>query len=162
LDWHLNVERLNQSLTLLANLGVIAGIVFLVLELQQNTEMMRAQSRADMSRDVGNLLSLHVNDPAYIDAMTRGMRGEALTEVEASQFRRTYNAMIWHWNNLEYQHRAGLYPTSEYRLQMNIIRTDLSRLSGFNDHWCAQKTANASVELIESIEAGSDGVSCEQ
>ena len=158
----MKVERLNHWLTLLANFGVLAGIVFLALELQQNTEMMRAQSRADMSRDVGNLLSLHVNDPAYIDAMSRGLRGEELTDIEASQFRRTYNAMIWHWNNLEYQHRAGLYPTSEYRLQMNIIRSDLSRLAGFKDLWCAQKAANASVELIESIEAGSEGVSCEK
>jgi len=161
LDKHLKVERLNQWLTLLANLGVIAGIVFLALELQQNTEMIRAQSRADMSRDVGNLLSLHVNDPEYIDAMSRGLHGETLTEIEAVQFRRTYNAMIWHWNNLEYQHRAGLYPTSEYRLQMNIIRRDISQLSGFNKHWCASKAANASVELIESVEADPNGVNCE-
>ena len=162
MDYQLNVERLNRWLTLLANVGVLAGIAFLVLELQQNTEMMRAQSRADMSRDVGNLLSMHVNDPAYIDAMGRGLRGDKLTEIEASQFSRTYNAMIWHWNNLEYQHRAGLYPTSEYRLQMNIIRSDLSRLKGFREHWCGEKAANASAELIESVEGGPDGVSCEK
>ena len=160
-DNQLNFERVNQWLALLANLGVLVGIAFLVLELRQNTDMMRAQSRADMSRDVGNLLSMHVNDPAYIDAMGRGLRGEELTEIEASQFSRTYNAMIWHWNNLEYQHRAGLYPTTEYRLQMNIIRSDLSRLEGFREHWCAEKAANASIELIESVEAGPDGVSCE-
>ena len=158
----MNVERVNQRLSLLANLGVIAGIAFLALELQQNTEMVRAQSRADMSRDTGNLLAMHVNDPAYIDAMGRGLRGDALTDIEASQFRRTYNAMIWHWNNLEFQHRAGLYPTSEYRLQMNVIRSDISRLGGFRNHWCTQKATNASAELIESVEAGSEGDFCEQ
>ena len=113
----MDADQLSRWLTLGANIGVIAGIVFLGLELRQNADLMRAQWRAEMSRDTVNLLSLNVNDPSYIDVLGRGLRGEELTGVENSQFRRTYNAFIWHWNNLEYQHRVGLYPESEYRLQ---------------------------------------------
>ena len=36
---------LGQSMTILANLGVIAGIFFLAVEVQQNTGMMEAQTR---------------------------------------------------------------------------------------------------------------------
>ncbi len=98
----MDADQLSRWLTLGANIGVIAGIVFLGLELRQNADLMRAQSRAEMSRDTVNLLSLNVNDPSYIDVLGRGLRGEELTGVENSQFRRTYNAFIWHWNNLEY------------------------------------------------------------
>ena len=38
------VEKLNQWLTLLANVGVLAGIVFLAVELQQNTQELKLQS----------------------------------------------------------------------------------------------------------------------
>ena len=43
------MDRLNQWLTLLANIGVIVGIVFLAFEIQQNTEMMKAQTRDSMA-----------------------------------------------------------------------------------------------------------------
>jgi len=39
--------KLNNWLTLAANIGVIAGIVLLVLEIRQNTDLMRAQIAMD-------------------------------------------------------------------------------------------------------------------
>ena len=38
------MEKLNQWLTLIANFGVIAGFVFLAVEIRQNTEALRAES----------------------------------------------------------------------------------------------------------------------
>ncbi len=37
--------ELGQAITILANVGVIAGIVFLAVELQQNNELLTAQAR---------------------------------------------------------------------------------------------------------------------
>jgi len=37
--------ELGQTITILANFGVIAGIVFLGIELQQNNDLMEAQAR---------------------------------------------------------------------------------------------------------------------
>ena len=39
----MNSEKLNSWLTLGANIGVLIGLVLLIVEIQQNTEMMRAQ-----------------------------------------------------------------------------------------------------------------------
>ena len=36
---------LGQTITILANIGVIAGIVFLGLEIRQNNELMAAEAR---------------------------------------------------------------------------------------------------------------------
>ena len=38
------MERLNQWLTLVANFGVIAGFIFLAVEIRQNTEALHAES----------------------------------------------------------------------------------------------------------------------
>jgi len=40
---------LGQTLTILANVGVLAGILLLVFELNQNREMMRAQTRSELA-----------------------------------------------------------------------------------------------------------------
>ena len=46
----MNADNVNKWLTLSANIGVVIGLVLLVIEIGQNTEMMRAQinqSRTD-------------------------------------------------------------------------------------------------------------------
>ena len=40
----MSFKRLNQWLTLFANLGVLLGIIFLVIEINQNTEAIRIES----------------------------------------------------------------------------------------------------------------------
>ena len=79
---------LGQTLTILANVGVIAGIAFLAVELRQNNEMMRAQTRGELSRDSVDQIRLNVNDPVFADVLLRGDRGEELSEVEQSQYGR--------------------------------------------------------------------------
>ena len=41
----MNLERLNHWLALVANFGVLIGVIFLAVEMQQNTEATNAQSR---------------------------------------------------------------------------------------------------------------------
>jgi len=41
----MNPERLNHWLALVANIGVLIGVIFLAVEMQQNTEAINAQSR---------------------------------------------------------------------------------------------------------------------
>lgn len=41
----MNVDQINRWLMLAANIGVIAGIVFLAVEIQQNNELMASQAR---------------------------------------------------------------------------------------------------------------------
>ncbi len=40
----MNLDRLNQGLTLVANLGVIVGIIFLVIGIDQNTKATMASA----------------------------------------------------------------------------------------------------------------------
>jgi len=41
----MKISAVNEVFSLIANIGVIASIVFLGLEMQQNTEMMQSQTR---------------------------------------------------------------------------------------------------------------------
>ena len=52
----MKIEAVNEGVSLKANIGVIASTVFLGLEMQQNTEMMRSQTRNSI---VENQLSFY-------------------------------------------------------------------------------------------------------
>lgn len=154
----MDANRLNRWLTLGANVGVLIGIVFLALELRQNSELMRAQTRAQMSQDTVSMLTLGVDNAEYMDVIVRGLVGEELTGREAAQFRRTYNAWIWHWNNLAYQRRVGLYDEAEFDLQIDVIRADMETFPGMKKHWCG--TRGASRELLDAIQASEREAYC--
>lgn len=158
----MDTDRVNRWLTLVANAAVIAGIVFLGLELRQNTEMMRAQSRTDMSQGAIHLMTLNVNDKVYVEAMLRGFQGKALDEIEEEQLHRTLIAWTEYWDNVAYLHGVGLYDDDEFFQHMSVIRDELEYLPGWKAHWCEMRLWNASEALIEVIEGGSDGDFCKE
>jgi hypothetical protein len=50
--------ELGQTITILANLSVIAGIVFLAYEIRQNSESLRAQTRTDITANSGSIIEM--------------------------------------------------------------------------------------------------------
>jgi hypothetical protein len=156
----MDANLVNKWLTLAANIGVIAGIIFLALELRQNSELMRAESRTAMAQDLISLMTMNINDTSYVDTIYRGLLGEELTELEQEQFYRTQTAWIWHWNNLAYLHRVGLYDDAEYALQIESIRAEMDGLPGMKKHWCDNSRGAVNPELIEAIEGTSGGNFC--
>lgn len=90
---------LGQTIQLLANVGVIAGIAFLGLELQQNNELLEAQVRRDrlVSRSGPSTLELSSVDIAALDF--KALTGQPFTEQERFNFQIyvIYNFMTWEW-----------------------------------------------------------------
>jgi len=73
---------LGQTITILANLGVIAGIVFLAVELRQNNELLQAQSRADSNdRIIGTAVAVYENTD-LARAVAKARMGQELSEAE--------------------------------------------------------------------------------
>ena len=52
----MKISAINEGVSLTANIGVIESIIFLGLEMQQNTAMMQSQTRNSI---VGNQLSFY-------------------------------------------------------------------------------------------------------
>jgi hypothetical protein len=62
----MDLNKANQWLTLAANLGVIAGIIFLGLEVRQNTQAQLAESRQQMMEADLSILSHFIEYPQII------------------------------------------------------------------------------------------------
>ena len=80
--------ELGQAITILANVGVIAGIVFLGYEMRQNTQVARQEAYNSFTQSVTDLNTTIVANPqlaGLIARVARGERREALTPSEQMQ-----------------------------------------------------------------------------
>lgn len=68
----MDLKKLNIWLTLAANIGVLTGIIFLAIEIRQNSDAIRAQTRAQLAEEVTELFSVNMNDQEYASVLMRG------------------------------------------------------------------------------------------
>ena len=118
----LESDRLNRWLTLGANIGVLIGIVLLLLELDQNSDLLRAQihqARADTH--VGQRLNEGESEKLTAIRMKLAKNGyskdvtsvDVLTPEELFRFRQYIAARHTDLDNLFYQYQQG-YLDEEY------------------------------------------------
>ncbi len=74
---------LGQAIQTLANLGVIAGIVFLAVEISQNNDELASQSRNTLYQMRADLQEAYIyNRGGIADLDGKAARGEPLTQIE--------------------------------------------------------------------------------
>lgn len=104
-----------QLIQVIANFGVIAGIVFLAVELQQNNALLEAQARATRAQVRIDAYDHAVNNPALLGAQL-----EALSELDRLMLRASAEAMLTRWQYVFGEWRAELIdeddvPTGNWR-----------------------------------------------
>ncbi len=77
--------ELGQTITILANLGVIAGIVFLGIELRQNNELLSAQVRSTRVDNRVSITDILFENPEVIELLGRDT--SSLSQVELDRIR---------------------------------------------------------------------------
>jgi hypothetical protein len=77
---------LGQMISVLANIGVIAGIAFLAVELRQNNDELRIQARQNVYEMQAEIQrNFFRNDGGLADLYFKEVEGENLTRVESSR-----------------------------------------------------------------------------
>ena len=76
---------LGQTITILANIGVIAGIVFLAVELRQNNEIQSAQVRSTRVDNRAAITEMLFENPEVIEFL--GKDRSSLSQVELDRIR---------------------------------------------------------------------------
>lgn len=83
----MKTKKVNKWITLIANLGVVGGLVFVGLEIQQNTTQIRADASYSINEALSNLNSAIYNDPIFADIVVRGEENlSSLSLAEQRQF----------------------------------------------------------------------------
>ncbi len=129
-------NRLANWISIAANVAVFAGLILLVLELQQTRDLTRAQIRDELSDGIFDLLMYTANNPQLADLMVRADSGAELTTAEQFQYASRIRAMYRYFENVHYQYRSGLYETSEFRRQTIAWKNYVGRSKAAVDVWC--------------------------
>lgn len=78
---------LGQAISIFANVGVIAGIVFLGIELRQNNELSRAEAQRARAAIVSENFRSVTENPEIASVLLRDSQGDSLTDLELFQAR---------------------------------------------------------------------------
>jgi hypothetical protein len=133
----MNSERLNRWLTLGANVATLFGLLLVIIQLEQNRELMRAQVRHDMAAGIVELLNSAAGNSQLTSVLRRGGLGEDLTPDEKMQFQQRTNALFRYWEDVHYQYRQGLFAESEFSAQKEAWRGYLAWSKGSVAYWCS-------------------------
>lgn len=144
----MNKTDLGQALTILANLGVIAGIIFLGMELRQSQLLARAQMQNELTLETQEIQRSDMNGP-MAGILVRNRIGDPLSEEE--RFRLGIWQSLWnsHTENLFFQYQEGLYDKESLdRALSNVLRA----VPGFRDRIC-RSTSTMSPDLRSYLQA---------
>jgi hypothetical protein len=150
---------LGQGLGILANLGVIAGILLLVFELSQNRDMMRAQIRNELARSLPDFLSLVIDNREFADVMVQANEGEPLSDTDALRVNTYLELSFRYWENVHYQYRQDLYDESEFSRHKDTMAAVIDGSPSMYSYWCAERLLY-SVPFMEFMDELLGGPSC--
>lgn len=145
----METERLIRWLTIGANLAILVGLVLVLVELNQNRLMMRAQIRHDLSMGIVELLNTPANNRQLSDVLYRAESGEELSGPDLFQFQLRTNALFRYWENVHYQYRMGLYDRTEFEKQRDAWKVFFINSQANRDYWCDVRTLYSSEFMNE-------------
>ena len=94
---------LGQTVGILTNVGVIAGIILLAIELRQNNELMAAEARFNRLSIQTASITLAVEHPDLAEFCVRSQNGGDLTAAETYRLQSYWSRLFanMHWTYLE-------------------------------------------------------------
>ena len=95
---------LGQTITILANVGVIAGIIFLGVELQQNNELLKAEAGYNLLQNRLAIRTKIIDQSDLTGLLVKISSGQTLTAAEEreSEAYLELNFLQWQWEFQEY------------------------------------------------------------
>lgn len=141
-----------QTVTVLANLGVIVGIVFLVLELQQNNQQLELQSYQAWV-DANMQINAQMSDPERSKILALGYSDSRdLSEETFIAFAMINTSVMQMAQSTNFLYRSGSLSRGLWESEMNRAAAILS-LPGARAWWDAGGRTQLSPEFVELIES---------
>lgn len=107
----------HQAISTVANIGVIASIIFLGFQLQQNNQLMASEARATYASMDQTGWGLIIDHPNLVAALIKDRKGEPLTEVEEYRLNALWMQGLAQWQFRYLEDRASTpWVTGQRRL----------------------------------------------
>jgi hypothetical protein len=106
-----------QLVQMIANLGVIASIVFLAIQVQQNSAVQRAEARAIRAQIRIDGAFARAANPALLTAALKQRNGEQLSEMDELLLGIDARGVLFGWQYIYGEFREGLIESADVPIQ---------------------------------------------
>lgn len=130
----MNIDNLNKWFMFVTNLGVLLGIVFLGIEIQQNSDLMKiqiSQARADSIFAAQESL---YNSEYAIPSLMKTFADQQLSIEDSARVESMMRAMHRIQENFLLQIRAGMLPEASLESIRNFLN-EIARSQILRDIW---------------------------
>jgi len=114
--------------------AVVLSLIFLGVEVQQNSLLMRSQIRDSVTDKQIAFYSILGENADASEIISRGLLGSELSPAESSQFLHWSNAALRMWENEWFQYQNGLFDEDEFTPRMEVWR-GMTQFPGFRNMW---------------------------
>ena len=152
----MNLDSTNRWLTLVANIGVLAGIIFLAYELQQNTVATQLEAASNFNASFSEIELFIAGNPEFAELLTRGREGEEITGVDQLRLTVFYNQILRQWQFTHFQYLSDAVDEDNWQAQRAFMVEIISGDLGLLNHWRNFKHQYSSAfnNVLESITEG--------
>lgn len=147
----LNSDNVNKWLTILADTGVVIGLVLLIVEIQQNTEMMRAQINQSRTEAAQSEQQALFNSDYMPAILAKKNNGDELTEEDEQRLRAYLRGFNRNMDNQLWQYNQGLLGENIPRSVRGAVRGVIGGTELTIEIWDEQKYGFTD-EYIEFVE----------
>ena len=121
---------LGQTIGTLANVGVIAGIIFLAVELQQNNQLLRAEAIGTVleTRLARQHLVLQGVDVAAL--LERNSANETLSPEDVRRMRAIRARGLIGWQRDYFLYQEGILPEEYFRANFSVMKNSVTSTTG--------------------------------
>jgi hypothetical protein len=142
-----------RTINTLANIGVIVGIAFLVVEIKQNTAMMQAQmteDRAETAMEQAESLYNSGTMPEIFVAIDQRQRLDAVQTERFSIYLRAFNR---NQDNILQQYEQGLLGEEVLRSVRDAVRVELAERPVAREIWnqTKQSYSDEYIALVDEV-----------
>ena len=149
----MNLDSTNRWLTLAANVGVLAGIIFLAYEIQQNTAATRLEAAGNFQSSFAEIEMLIAGNPEFAELLRKGREGEEISSAEELRLFVFYSNVLRQWQFTHFQYLSDALDEDIWQGQRAFLAQVIGDDLGLFNHWQLHKRQYSAPfnEVVESM-----------
>ena len=149
----MNLDATNRWLTLAANVGVLAGIIFLAYEVQQNTVATRLEAASNFQGSFTEIEMLIAGNPEFAELLRKGREGEEISSADELRLFVFYGNVLRQWQFTHYQYLSEALDEDIWHGQRAFLAQVIGNDIGLFNYWQLHKPQYSEPfnEVVESI-----------
>ena len=139
----MDMSKAKEAISLIANIGVIGSIVFLGIEMQQNTDMMQSQTRNSIVENQLTFYELIVDNADFSEIASDFRINPNAYPIDSSErFRYVFYTLSQFrmWENEWYQFQKGLFDANEFQSRVVTWQRNMD-VEAKKEIWLTQRDA---------------------